>query len=449
MHRWQRMLSFAAVVLTSVGTAQFALAEDKSSTPAVPPPAATTNWTGFYAGVDAGGDFNSTTFKRPLSGLSDTSIGTPDLKPAMSVYGGFNYQVLPWAVLGVEGGRTWLRSADYRELGSSIDFLERSKYIETVAARAGILLKPDTMVYGKLGPAWINVEGFQGFGSTFSETLTGIQAAVGIETQLTPNVIVRAEGAYTRADQILSLNSDSARYRPTFLLFRLGAEYKFDAPAGWGAQAAGLYSSWPTPSAPAPVWTGFEVGGFASLNGNHMTYFDTLGGDLGPYAHLSLGGGGFIGYNYEILQRFVLGLEASTNFDKANFYNAAGSGGLLGTFYQFASTHRVYAVTARGGWLVSPSTLLYVKGGPAWVQMSTNNSYWNNIAPNVTGTKTLSGFQVGLGAETFVTPNISLRVEGLYTRVNDDVVLNGTIMPREFSLQPSIMAATTGVALHF
>jgi outer membrane immunogenic protein len=445
MHRLRRMLGFAAAVLTSVCAAQLALAQNKPSTP----PATTTNWTGFYAGVDAGGDFNSTTFKRPLSGLSDTSIGTPDLKPAMSIYGGFNYQVLPWAVIGVEGGKTWLRSADYRELGSSIDFLERSKYIETIAARAGILLKPDTMIYGKLGPAWINVEGFQGFGGTFEDTLTGIQAALGIETQLTPNVIVRAEGAYTRSDQVLSLNSDSARYRPTFLLFRLGAEYKFDAPAGWGAQAAGLYNSWPTPEAPAPRWTGFEVGGFASLNGNHMTYFDTLGGDLGPYAHLSVGGGGFVGYNYEILQRFVLGLEASTNFDKANFYNAAGSGGLLGTFYQFASTHRVYAVTARGGWLISPSTLLYVKGGPAWVQMSTNFNYWNNIAPNTTGNKTLSGFQAGLGAETFVTPNISLRVEGLYTRVNGDVVLNGTINSREFYLQPSIMAATTGVALHF
>jgi len=81
--------------------------------------------------------------------------------------------------------------------------------------------------------------------------------------------------------------------------------------------------------------------------------------------------------------------------------------------------------------------------------MKTSFAYWNNIAPNTTGPKVLSGFQAGLGVETFVMPNVSVRLEGLYTRVHDGDVLNGTIMPREFSLQPSIMAATTGVALHF
>jgi outer membrane immunogenic protein len=449
MHQLRRMLSFAAIALASVGVAQSALAADAAPTPPAPPPPATTNWTGFYAGGDIGGDFNSATFKRPTLGLSDISIGSIDLKPALSAYAGFNYQVLPWAVLGIEGGKTWLGSSDYRELGSSIDFLEKSKYIETVGARAGVLVRPDTMVYGKLAPAWINVQGFQGFGGTFDKTLSGIQAALGIETLLTPNIVLRAEAAYTRADEILSLNSDTARYRPTFLTFRLGAEYKFDAPPGWGAQAAGLYNPSPATAAAPPVWTGFEVGGFGSLNGNRMTYNDTAIGELGPYTHLSLGGGGFVGGNYEIVQRFVLGLEASANYDKANFSNAAGSGGLLGTFYQFASVNSVYAVTARGGWLFSPDTLLYAKVGPAWVQMSTNNGYWNNIAPNATGSKTLSGYQAGLGVETFVTPNVSVRVEGLYTRVDGNVLLNGTIVAREFSLQPAIMAATTGVALHF
>jgi outer membrane immunogenic protein len=449
MHRLRRMLSWA-VALGAIGVAQSAFAADKSPVLApVAPPASAINWTGFYIGGDIGNDFASTTFKRPMSGLSDTSIGSIDLKPAFSAYAGFNYQVLPWAVLGVEGGKTWLGSADYRELGPSLDFLEQSNDIETIGGRVGILMRPDTMIYGKLGPAWINVSGFEGFGDTFSRTLTGMQAALGVETLITPNIALRAEGSYTRATQVLSLNEGFDLYRPTFLLFRIGAEYKFDAPSNWGAQTSTFSGDALALRAPDPVWTGFEIGGFASLNGNHMTYFDTLGGELGPYAHLVLGGGGFIGANYEYMQHVVVGVEASGNFDKANFFNAAGSGGLVGTFHDFASVDNVLAVTARGGWLATPNTLLYVKGGPAWIRMSTNYDYWNDIAPNTTGSKTLSGFQVGVGAETFLTSNISVRLEGLYTRVSHDVVLNGTVTPGEFSLQPSILAATTGVALHF
>jgi outer membrane immunogenic protein len=442
MHRLWRTLSLAALALA--GIAHPAWAADKSPVAA---PAPIVNWTGFYVGGDVGSDFASTRFKQPMSGLSDTSVGSIDHKTALSVYGGFNYQVLPWAVLGVEGEKTWL-NAGYRELGPSLDFLQQSTYVASVAGRAGFLLRPDTMIYGKLGPAWIDVRGFQGFGDTFARSLAGMQAAFGIETLVTPNVALRAEGSYTRADQVLSLNQGFDRYRPTFLLFRVGAEYKFDAPGGWGAQSAALGEA-AAATTPAPTWTGFEVGGFASLNGNHMTYYDTLGGALGPFSNLVLGGGGFVGANYDYKGRLVVGVEASGNFDKANFFTAAGSGGLLGTFYNFAAIDNVFAVTARGGWLASPNTLLYVKGGPAWIRMSTNYDYWNNIAPNATGSRTFSGYQLGVGVETFVTSNVSVRLEGLYTRVDGNVVLNGTITPGEFTLQPSIMAATTGVALHF
>jgi outer membrane immunogenic protein len=441
-----RCLAIAALPLGAISFAS--AAPQPSAAPPVAPPGPVVNWTGFYIGGAIGEDAASARYNRPppiYTSYSDTWIGSIDPRGAFGLYVGFNYQALPWAVVGVEASQTWFGDASYRELGSTYDLLERSNYVGAVAARAGILMRPDTLVYGKIGPAWINVKGFENFGDTFNRDLAAVQAGFGVETLVRPNIALRAEASYTAAARSLSLESDSDRYTPSILLLQVGAEYKFDAPAGWGAQAP----SSPAAGTSAPDWTGFEVGGFASVNGDKMTYFDTNQGETGPFARFVLGGGGFLGANYQFAQRYVVGAEVSANYDHVDFLNAFGSSGYYGTYYHFGSIDDVLAVTARAGWLASSSTLIYAKGGPAWIGMSTDWDYWNNIAPNTTGRRTLAGYQVGVGVETFVTSNVSVRVEGLYTGVGEKIVLNGTNGPDEFTLRPSTLAATTGVALHF
>ncbi len=447
MRESKRSLKIVAAAAVMLGGISLAFAADPTpQTSPAAPSSPIVNWTGFYFGAGIAQDFASSFLSRPsFTSYSGTSIGSIDPKRAFAAYVGFNYQATPWAVFGVEAGDTWLGGAYYRELGPSVDFLERSDYVAAIAGRAGILLRPDTLVYGKIGPAWINVNGVPSFSGTFNQSLVGVQGGVGIETLVTPNIALRAEASYTDAIETLTESSGTYHYTPSILLLQIGAEYKFDAPAGWGVQA----SSPPAAATGAPVWTGFEVGGFVSVNGNQMTYFDTNLGELGPFARLALGGGGFLGANYQFAQRFVIGAEVSGNYDHADFFNAEGSSGYYGTIYRFGSVDDVLAVTARAGWLASPSTLFYVKGGPAWVGTTTDFAYWNNFAPNATGNRTLPGYQVGLGAETFVTSNVSVRVEALYTGVDGKIVLNGTINPNELTLRPSIMAAATGVALHF
>ena len=117
-------------------------------------------------------------------------------------------------------------------------------------------------------------------------------------------------------------------------------------------------------------------------------------------------------------------------------------------FFQFAKIDTILAFTARAGWLITLDTLLYAKGGPAEIWLTPNSLYFNSIAPNATASTSLSGYQAGLGAETFVTPNVSLRAEGLYTYVPDTIVLNGVI-PNEFKLKPYVLSGTVGAALHF
>jgi opacity protein-like surface antigen len=124
--------------------------------PAQPGPAV--NWTGLYAGAEFGFDFASAKYVRPQAAQNDIWIGSANRGLVGGVYAGFNYQALPWLVLGVEGDLSSSR-ANYRELGADIDFLQDSKYLGAVAGRVGIVIMPTTMVYAKAGPSWIDVRG--------------------------------------------------------------------------------------------------------------------------------------------------------------------------------------------------------------------------------------------------------------------------------------------------
>ena len=464
MDRRVRIFGFAAVALAAAGTVQTASAADLIPTKAPPPslitPVAAVNWTGLYAGGAVGGVFDSARFNRPGSGLSDDSIGAIDARPTYSVYGGLNYQILPWAVVGVEATHTKLSLATFRELGPAFDFLQEASRIDSVTGRAGFLLWPNTMIYGKAGPAWMRVQGFEGFGTAFQQTLPGVQTGVGIETLVTPNIALRAEASYTYADKLLSLNFGTALYRPSFAQVQVGLAYKFDPPAGWGnpgavavqdtlsavvhKSSAMLYKAPPPVAAVAntPNWTGLEAGGFISANGNMVRYNDSLLTESGPYTDFAFGGGWFGGANYQI-QQFVVGAEASGNYATTTFNNATGGPPIA----NFAKVDREFAVTGRVGWLANPETLLYVKGGPAWLRMTPNFAYWNAIAPNATPSTTMSGYEAGIGAETYLTRYVSVRVEGLYTHTGHEIILQG-VVPNEFTIRPSAASATVGLALH-
>ena len=400
------------------------------------------NWTGFYFGADITRDYATAFYKRPFDAtLSDVSLAKMGSSTGVGGYVGYNYQISPWAVVGVEASANWLGS-NLVEHGASIDFLQYVDRMYAVTGRFGVLAGPDTLVYAKAGPAWLGVSGVQGFGEGFSTTLEGVQAGLGIETMVSSNVALRAEASYTTATRTLVLNSGSDRYVPSILMLQFGAEYRFDAPAGWGARST-------VESVPPPAWTGFEVGGFLALNGDQGLYSDKNLGDSGPYGRLAVGLGAFVGANYQFAPRYVVGAEVSGNYDHVVLANAAGQNGYLGVVYDYGTVESVWAATGRVGWLATPSSLIYVKGGAAWIVTSTNFPYWNNVAPNHTGQKTLPGYQVGLGVETFVTRNISVRGEGLYTEATGKTILDGNIVAKQFAIRPSVLTATASVAVHF
>jgi outer membrane immunogenic protein len=462
MRRLGRLLGSATIGFALAASAQPSFADGMIPSFTFSPPPPFVNWTGFYLGGQIGGVFTEARYTRPNSGLQETTIGTIDPKPAYGIYGGFNYQALPWLVLGVEGNLNWLKTAKYIELGAQFDFLQEARWVDSVTGRVGVLARPDTMLYAKAGPAWVNLAGVEGFGTNFQRTKTGVQGGFGIETLVTQNVAVRGEVTYTYVDQ-LSLNTGFDLYRPVLLMADLGLTYKFDAPFGWGVTTA-RYDAAPVASAPLvfkgpapppvdpwPRWTGFEAGGFVSANGNQVAFLDAIGGfgftpaQQGPYADFRIGGGFFVGANLQ-LYSIVIGIEGSENFERARFNTAAGTGGVT-NFSLFGRTNDVKFVTGRVGFLVTPDTLFYVKGGPAVIDFTTEQNFWNAIAPNATGNRALPGYVAGFGVETYVLPHVSVRAEALYAHTDTQVVLNG-VVPNEFSLQPSVLSATFGAALH-
>jgi outer membrane immunogenic protein len=423
--------------------------------PAQPAPAV--NWTGLYAGAEFGFDFASAKYVRPQAAQNDIWIGSANRGLVGGVYAGFNYQALPWLVLGVEGDLSSSR-ANYRELGADIDFLQDSKYLGAVAGRVGIVIMPTTMVYAKAGPSWIDVRGVEGFGTAFKTTLRGELFAAGIESLVTPNFALRLEGSYTHATEALLLNQASDQYRPTIVQVMLGGALKLDmpslgTPASAPAAAAPIFTKAP-PAKASVRWTGFEVGAFGSVNGDQMLFSGPFVGEnnvQGPYANLAIGGGGFAGLNVQLYPNLVAGIEASANFQKADFGTANGVG-FPAAIYHFASISEVYALSLRFGWLATPDTLFYIKGGPAWIRVSPDSGFWNAIAPNSsTQPVTLDGYQYGGGAETYLTHYLSVRVEGLYTASSiapEQLTFRG-VQPTPFTLKPSLLSGTLGAAVHF
>jgi outer membrane immunogenic protein len=457
----------AVVVVGLLLSQRPGLAADVAVPRLVPPqvPAPVYNWTGLYLGGQIGLDFGSARYVRPQTGLSDTAIGSAARGLDVGAYAGFNYQALPWLVLGVEGDYSTLR-INYRELGPDIDFLQDSKHMAAVTGRVGVVVTPATMLYAKAGPAWLDVEGVEGFGTPFQKTLQASLIATGIETLVMPNVALRTEVSYVKTTQTLLLNQGFDQYRPTVFQTTFGVAFKLDAPPGWGATSTPAPSERTAPlitKAPpaAPVaeahWSSGEIGGFVSLNGDKIKYLGSFVGEnseQGPYTTPAFGGGWFVGANMQLTASFVAGLELSGNHQKADFNTATGVG-LAASFFHFASINEVYALSGRIGWLPTPSTLLYLKGGPALIRVSPDPSYWTALTPTaMTQPASIDGVQYGGGAETFLAPWFSVRVEGLYTRGFPRPGPAGQLMflgnqPQPIRLEPSLLTATLGAAVHF
>lgn len=187
----------------------------------------------------------------------------------------------------------------------------------------------------------------------------------------------------------------------------------------------------------AEDWTGFYAGAHAGYAWGNATTTDDKGPwcganstdaacikkYVGPFDFTANGtfGGGTLGYNVR-WDRIVVGVEGDLDYMDLNgskrlaSSKGDGSGDISTVYHQEATVSAgLYGdITGRVGFLITPSTLVYGKGGFAFydgeMDQASTKPYYQS-----TGTRTFTGWTAGGGVERFITENISLKVEYMHT----------------------------------
>lgn len=224
------------------------------------------------------------------------------------------------------------------------------------------------------------------------------------------------------------------------------------------ALAADLPSRAPPPVylPPPPMWTGFYLGLNAGYSWSSRNQVDTATANVfdDPFFHgegegvgaaLSQTGtasaptngfigGGQIGYNYQFVQSFLVGIEADIQGA-----GLRGNGSFVGygvdtfpdddvssTVAHQKNVDWLGTVRGRIGWLATPTLLVYGTGGFAYGGVkarTTIASVWTNpvetfgeqwVGGNGSFSATRVGWTAGAGLEWMFLPNWSLKTEYLY-----------------------------------
>lgn len=183
--------------------------------------------------------------------------------------------------------------------------------------------------------------------------------------------------------------------------------------------AASVFSLSPAFAEP---FQGPFIGAHAGWNEDRVRGAHTDVGDLNVReAGDKFFGGIFAGYDLKVAPRIVIGAEAG--FDMAVDDRIGGAAGYIDPNYSFD-------VTARAGYLVSPKTLLFVRGG----YENTRARVSNGITE---GHDTFDGWTVGGGVEREIMDHVSASLEYRYA----DLGSHGNTFDRHQAL--------VGVAYHF
>lgn len=227
---------------------------------------------------------------------------------------------------------------------------------------------------------------------------------------------------------------------------------------GWSASGGLRYQFTPgaapkpviAKAGPAPVvkavnWTGFYVGGFGGAT-QGVADWGYTGGSVSPH----VGGylfGADVGYNYQLADPYVLGVEVDWARAPTTGGIACGPSASAGPFVGVAGGPSMYQMTcnARTDWIASATArlgyaweraLFYVKGGAAWTdekfQATCNFGVFNTPAQpyhctnpagafsnGLSGTADRVGWVFGWGSEYALTDHWSAKGEADYVSFGD------------------------------
>ena len=206
----------------------------------------------------------------------------------------------------------------------------------------------------------------------------------------------------------------------------------------------------PVAAPPVMSWTGFYVGANAggAWSGNNSGNLQVYGGTpalsvipVGRQVSNSYGGflgGGQVGYNYQLMQSFVIGAEADIqgmagSAGTANFTGASSANGVTYTTIGKTSSNLQYIGTVRGrvGYLVMPTLLAYGTAGFAYggvssnVWLATGGTDSSGGGGSLSYSNTQAGWTAGGGLEWMFLPNWSAKAEYLYYSLSNGYASTG------------------------
>lgn len=194
----RKILAAATLTLAIGGSAYAADAVYIEPTPApiiVPP--SVFDWTGPYAGIQAGYGWGNTGYEEPFA---NTGLNAFDTNPNGffgGVFVGYNWQITPW-VFGVEADINYAAIDDRQQIGPA-NFLETHvDWFGSARARAGIAADR-ALIFATAGVAFAHHEEVQEFAATRaaeSDSVVGWTAGAGIEYAFTDQLAARVEYRY-------------------------------------------------------------------------------------------------------------------------------------------------------------------------------------------------------------------------------------------------------------
>jgi outer membrane immunogenic protein len=420
------LLSGAALI-AALGVANAAdLPAARYPVKAPPVAAPSWDWSGFYLGGYYGNTLNQSTATTPVPSAAGSLSGTVNMNDGGWTGGGTagaNWQFAPSWLVGVEG--------DIGELGGKRLFGEwndavgvtagtKDSWYATARARFGYVTGP-ALIYVTGGGGWVHAtDTFGSAAAPTQSTVTTSGAAIGggIEVKLSRNWSTKTEylyidgGTRTFASNPFGVAGTPTTFSHNYQVIKTGLNYRFDG-AGDGLPFFDA-SMMPSPH----NWNGFYVGGNAGVGSSMIQTIGATPAFQGSNDINGVGfaGGGEIGYNYMIWQKYLLGVEADFNALSVK-HTVTEFNDLNINFTEKTSWYST--IRGRVGTTTGPA-LLYITGGVAFV------NFQDGVAPTVppvggfaAGTpnvtsKTSSGWTFGGGTEVALDTHWTAKLEALY-----------------------------------